>query len=126
MPTTSPRPTGEKLSPRELDAWRGFLRVHATLIRELDDELMAAHSLPLVSYDVLVNLEDGPMRMSDLADTVLLSRSGLTRLVDRLSAQGLIERRPCEDDGRGSLAALTPAGEARLAEARPTHLGGVR
>jgi DNA-binding MarR family transcriptional regulator len=118
-----------RLSPDELAAWRGFLQTHARLVRQLDDELRAEHGMPLTTYDVLVQLELAPeraMRMSELAEAVLLSRSGLTRLVDRLEREGLLERRECPDDARGSLAALTDAGAKRLAEARPTHLAGVR
>src|SRR3978361_1060863 len=86
---------------QELDAWRGFLRTHATLVRELDEELTEQHGLPLSSYDVLIQLAeapDGMLRMSPLADAVLLSRSGLTRLVSRLASQGMVERRECEND----------------------------
>lgn len=118
-----------RLTPEELAAWAGFLRTHARLTRVLDEELRREHDLPLTTYDVLVQLESAPdrsMRMSELADAVLLSRSGLTRLVDRLEREELLERRDCPDDARGLLAALTPAGLARLHEARPTHLGGVR
>jgi DNA-binding MarR family transcriptional regulator len=78
---------------------------------------------------VLVNLESAPdhqMRMSELADAVLLSRSGLTRLVERLEREGLLSRADCPSDARGSLAVLTDAGLARLAQARRTHLRGVR
>ena len=128
--TTSARRTGgEKLTPLELGAWREFLHTHAVLTRELDDELRRSHGLPLSSYDVLVNLESAPdrqMRMSELADAVLLSRSGLTRLVERLERDGLLTRTDCPSDARGSLAVLTGAGLARLAEARKTHLRGVR
>ena len=123
------RTGGDRLTPLELGAWREFLRVHSTLTRELDEELRRSHGLPLSSYDVLVNLEGAPnrqMRMSELADAVLLSRSGLTRLVERLERDGLLERRDCPDDARGSLAVLTDAGVARLEEARVTHLTGVR
>jgi DNA-binding MarR family transcriptional regulator len=128
---TSParRTGGEKLTPLELGAWREFLHVHAVLTRELDEELRRSHGLPLSSYDVLVNLESAPdhqMRMSELADAVLLSRSGLTRLVERLEREGLLSRADCPDDARGSLAVLTDAGMSRLAEARKTHLRGVR
>ena len=128
---TSParRPGGQKLTPLELGAWREFLHVHAVLTRELDEELRRAHGLPLSSYDVLVNLESAPdrqMRMSELADAVLLSRSGLTRLVERLEREGLLSRADCPSDARGSLAVLTHAGSARLAQARKTHLRGVR
>jgi DNA-binding MarR family transcriptional regulator len=123
------RSGGEKLTPLELGAWRELLRVHAVLTRELDEELRRSHGLPLTSYDVLVNLESAPdrqMRMSELADAVLLSRSGLTRLVERLERDGLLARADCPDDARGSLAVLTDTGMARLAEARKTHLRGVR
>lgn len=118
-----------QLTPTELGAWRGMLRVHAALVKELDAELDAVHGLPLTSYEVLLQLEDAPerrLRMSELADRVLLSRSGLTRLVDRLERERLIERRSCDDDARGAFAVLTDEGLARLREARPTHLAGVR
>src|SRR3954464_11868579 len=116
-------------SPLELDAWRGFLRAHASLVRELDEELTERHGLPLSSYDVLVQLDeapDGRLRMSHLADAVLLSRSGLSRLVTRLEGQGLLERLECPNDARGAFAAVTDAGRERLAEARLTHRAGVR
>ena len=117
------------LTTAELGAWRGMLRVHAALLKELDAELEERHGLPITSYDVLVNVSEAPggrLRMRELADAVLLSRSGLTRLVDRLEREGLLCRRPCPDDARGAFAEITPAGRARLAEARPTHLAGVR
>ena len=107
----------------------GLLRAHAALTRELDAELEAAHGLPLTSFEVLMHLADADgerMRMSDLADRVLLSRSGLTRLVDRLEADGLIERASCASDARGAFAVLTPAGRERARAARATHLAGVR
>ena len=113
----------------ELEAWRGFLRAHATLVRELDEELTERHGLPLSSYDVLVQLDeapDGMLRMSHLADAVLLSRSGLSRLVTRLADQGLLERVECKNDARGAFAAITDEGRRRLAEARHTHRAGVR
>jgi DNA-binding MarR family transcriptional regulator len=119
----------KRLSPPELRAWAGFLRAHANLVRELDEELRAAHGLPLTSYDVLVQLAHAPrrrLRMRDLADAVLLSRSGLTRLVDRLERQGLVRRDPCGEDARGWFAALTDEGARALRRARPTHLDGVR
>src|SRR3954449_8410113 len=117
--TTAPR-----FSELELDAWRGFLRTHSMLVRELDEELTERHGLPLSSYDVLVQLDESPegrLRMSNLADAVLLSRSGLSRLVTRLEKQGLLERLECENDARGALAALTGAGRATLAAARAPH-----
>ena len=110
-------------------AWAGLLRSHASLTRELDADLEAAHGLPLTSFEVLMNVADAEgerLRMSDLADRVLLSRSGLTRLVDRLESDGLIERATCPSDARGSFAVLTAAGRERLCAARATHLAGVR
>src|SRR3954454_10327947 len=117
------------LSDVELDAWRGFLRTYTTLVRELDDELTERHGLPISSYDVLVQLDeapDGMLRMSHLADSVLLSRSGLSRLVTRLASQGLIEREDCKNDARGAFAVITDEGRRRLNEARATHRAGVR
>jgi DNA-binding MarR family transcriptional regulator len=128
-PTASEHPTAGQLDERELRAWRGMLRVHATLTKALDAELEAAHGLPLSSYEVLMHLNDAEgqrMRMSDLAAMVILSRSGLTRLVDRLEREGLIARESCPSDARGSFATLTAAGRRRLEAARATHLGGVR
>ena len=120
---------GTRLTDLERGAWIGFLRAHHVLVAELDDELRRAHDLPLTSFDVLVQLDlsdDGQLRMSELADAVLLSRSGLTRLVERLESKGLLERRECTEDARGAYAVLTETGRERLAEARTTHLSGVR
>ncbi len=122
MTTTVP------LSTDELTAWRTFLRAHSTLVRRLEGELVAEHDLPLASYDVLVQLSEAPtgsLRMTELADRVLLSRSGLTRLVDRLVRDGLVERAACPEDARGTLAVLTPRGLDALRSAWPTHLRGV-
>ena len=126
---TSGRTEATTFSDVELDAWRGFLRTHSTLLRELDDELTRMHGLPVSSYDVLVQLDEaaeGRLRMSALADAVLLSRSGLSRLVTRLEGQGLIERVECASDARGSFAAITDKGRERLDQARVTHRAGVR
>jgi DNA-binding MarR family transcriptional regulator len=128
LPDIETEPTHE-LTPEELGAWRGLLRVHSALVKALDAELLATHDLPLTSYEVLINLQAAPgrrRRMAELADGVLLSRSGMTRLVDRLEREGLLERDACTDDGRGTYAVLTDKGEAYLARARPTHLDGVR
>jgi DNA-binding MarR family transcriptional regulator len=118
-----------KLSPEQRAAWAGFIRVHASIVRELDAELRAAHGLPLSSFDVLVQLSlapEGRMQMHELAEAVHLSRSGLTRLVDRLERQGLLERRRGERDPRRVFASITRRGLDRLAETTPTHLAGVR
>ena len=121
--------TDQLLSARELRAWRGLLRVHAHLVKALDAELESSHGLGVTSYEVLMYLADSPegrMRMHDLAASVLLSRSGLTRLVDRLAREGLLERKACESDARGAFAVLTAAGRSKLVAARRTHLDGVR
>lgn len=118
-----------KLAPHELRAWRGLLRAHAALTKALDADLEAAHGLPLTSYEVLLHLNESAeeaMRMCDLASSVILSRSGLTRLIDRLEREGLVERRSCPQDARGSYAVLTDRGRERLRTARATHLAGVR
>jgi DNA-binding MarR family transcriptional regulator len=120
--------TAAALSADELAAWRAFLRAHATVTRRLEADLLAEHDLPLASYDVLVQLSEAPgrqLRMTELAERVLLSRSGLTRLVDRLERDQLVERRACPSDARGTLAVLTEAGLERLRAAWPTHLRGV-
>jgi DNA-binding MarR family transcriptional regulator len=116
------------LTDRELAAWRGMLETHSRLVAELDAELEREHGLPLSSYEVLMYLadsEEGKLRMSELANRLLLSRSGITRLVDRLERQGLIARERCSDDGRGYFAALTERGRELLARVRPAHLAGV-
>src|SRR5436190_18624538 len=119
----------QELRPEELAAWRGLLRAHDQLTRALDADLTERHGLPLASYELLLCLgqaSEGRMRMSELAESVLLSRSGLTRLVDRLEDEGLVERVRCPEDARGLYAAITDAGRRRLSEARETHLAGVR
>ncbi|TMR30063.1 winged helix-turn-helix transcriptional regulator [Actinomadura geliboluensis] len=109
--------------------WRTMLRAQARISRRLQADLLARHGLALASYDVLLHLgeaPDGRLRMNDLADRVLLSRSGLTRLVDRMQRDGLVVRQSCADDARGLYAVLTAAGRDRLADATPTYRQGVR
>lgn len=109
--------------------WSGLLRVYASLSKVLDARLEAEHGLPLTSYEVLRVLAaaDGErMRMCELASSVVLSRSGLSRLVDRLEREGLLVRESCASDARGAFAKLTPEGQRRLADARATHLAEVR
>ena len=106
-----------------------MLRAHAALTRELDAQLAREHKLPLSSYEVLLFLADAPdgrVRMAELAEGVLLSRSGLTRLVDRLEREGLLKRKLCESDARGFFAEITPKGRRLFDAARRTHLEGVR
>jgi len=111
-----------------LNAWRSFLRAHAQVVRDLERELQDDQQLALTDYDVLVQLAaagERRLRMSELADRLLLSRSGATRLIDRLVAEGLVERASCESDRRGQWASLTDAGSERVRRAAPTHLRGV-
>ena len=117
------------LNTVELGAWRGLLRVHADLVRELDAELEREHGLPLSSYEVLLHLHDAPgrrLRMNELADSVLLTVSGITRVVDRLVRDGLVARERCQTDRRGLNAVLTDAGAEAFLAARCTHLRGIR
>lgn len=124
-----PENVADEFSAEELRAWRGLLRVHACLAKRLDAELERAHGLPMSSYEVLQHLneaQDGRMRMCDLAEQAQLSRSGLTRLVDRLERDGLLSRCSCEHDARGAYACLTDDGRSRLEVARVTHRRVVR
>ena len=127
MPTSAD--TRDELNGRELGSWGGFLRVYGVLARELDAELTARHGITLSDYEVLLFLASTPgrrMRMSELADSVLISQSGITRLVDRLTRRGLVKRERCSADRRGLFAVLTRSGLAKLRDASPTHLMGVR
>jgi DNA-binding MarR family transcriptional regulator len=123
MSTTVPSPR----DPR-LNAWRTFLYAHAQVRRQLERELQAEQSMGLGEYELLLILaysEHRRLRMSELATTLSLSRSGATRLIDRLEAGGLVQRISCDTDRRGQWAELTDDGYARLRGASPTHLRGV-
>jgi len=127
-PSTTPS-DAEVLDDVELRAWRGLLCTHASLAKRLDAELERSHGLPLISFEVLHRLggaTGGRMRMCDLADSIHLSRSGLTRLVDRLERDGLLERCSCDHDARGAYACLTPPGRDRFGAARVTYIAAVR
>lgn len=116
------------LKPLERQAWLAFLDAQASLLRRLEADLVAEHHITLAEYDVLAQLEaaeGGRLRMTDLSERVRLSRSGITRLVDRMVDLGLVERVSCPSDRRGTFAALTAAGRTRLGEAAPVHLRGV-
>jgi DNA-binding MarR family transcriptional regulator len=117
----------EPLSDHQFEAWKAFLRAQAGLIRTLDRELVAEQGLPITFFDVLAQLSaaGGRLRMSELADAVLLSRSGVTRLVDRMVRAGLVRREQCPEDRRALYATLTPEGERALAEALPVHVAGI-
>ena len=109
-------------------AWRSFLQAHAAIIRRLEDELLGEQSVSLADFDVLAQLASAPehrLRMSELADRALLSRSGMTRRVDRLESAGLVAREGCPSDRRGAFAVLTVEGVRQLRTALPTHLRGI-
>ncbi|HYY80191.1 MAG TPA: MarR family transcriptional regulator [Actinomycetes bacterium] len=115
--------------PRHLAAWRSLLQAHAALTELLERELVTERGLPLSRYEVLLYLAespDGRLRMQELAEQVLLSKSGLTRLVDRMEAAGLVRRERCPDDRRGAYAVLTDHGRAVLRRAAPVHLRGIQ
>jgi len=117
--------TGES----EIRTWIRFVATNAAINRELEARLMGAHGLTLSDYDVLVQLARAPerkLRNIELAKAVLLTRSGVTRLVDGLEKDGLVARSSCPSDKRGTLVAITPEGASRLREAAGTHLQGVR
>jgi DNA-binding MarR family transcriptional regulator len=121
--------SSEPLTALELDAWRGMLQVHAKVAQALDAEMQAEHGVSVSAYEVLMFLGDAPghrLRMAEMAERVLLSRSGCTRLVDRLVKVGYVTRSAAEQDGRGLYAQLTDAGAEKLAAARRTHYQGVR
>ncbi|MBV8561106.1 MAG: MarR family transcriptional regulator [Acidimicrobiia bacterium] len=117
-----------KLDDRRLAAWRALLASHAALVGVLGEELQEEKGLPLPWYEVLLWLGQAPegrMRMGELADSLLLTPSGVTRLVDRMEAEGLVQRVQCPSDRRGWNAVITAAGRARLRAAAPVHLRGV-
>jgi DNA-binding MarR family transcriptional regulator len=121
-------PKPPPVAPAQLAAWRAFLEAHARTIDVLSRELREAEDLPLTWYDVLVQLNEADerrLRMQELANAVLLSKSGLTRLIDRMERDGLVRREACPSDRRGTFAELTAAGHRRLREAAPAHLRGV-
>ncbi len=123
-------PVDRPLEPRDgrLSPWRAFLLAHARIVRRLDEELRAEHDLSIGEYDALVTIAQAPerrIRMRQLADEVILSKSGVTRLIDRLVNDGLVERSACLSDARGAEAVLTERGLARLRAASTTHLRGI-
>jgi DNA-binding MarR family transcriptional regulator len=121
-PTTS-------LDGDALEAWRSYLQSHATILRMLDAELISEHGITARDYEVLLYLAQAPdcqLPMSALAESTMLTRSGITRLVDGLVAGGLIERVACPNDARVSYAHLTASGMDKLRSAGRTHVGGIR
>lgn len=118
----------EPLSEIHLAAWRAFLKAHATVVDRIDHDLAAEQRLSLSSYDVLIELYEAPdrrLRMHELAQRIVLSRSGLTRLVDRLETEGLLIRDRCGTDRRGAYAVITEQGIAALRKAWPIYAQGI-
>ena len=112
-----------------LEAWIGLLRAHAATTRQFNAELLEAHDLTLNDFDVLAQLSRGPdhgLKRSELAERVLLTPSGITRLLDGLERAGYVARGECATDARVTYAVLTDAGREKLREASKTHLSGVR
>ena len=125
MSITSP----ERLDGVALEAWRSYLQSHTSIVRELDAALAAEHGITTRDYEALLYLAQAPDRalpMSLLAERTMLTRSGITRLVDGLVSAGWIERKPCESDARISYAQLTDAGYEKLREAGCAHIASVR
>ena len=114
----------EYLTDDEFRAWQGCLEATNSTLRETDERLVADHGISVKEYDVLITLYNAPdarLRMTELAERVMLTPSGVTHLVTRLERAGLIERVVDPDDRRSFFAVLTRAGDDRLREARPTH-----
>jgi DNA-binding MarR family transcriptional regulator len=121
--------SADRLSPLQMDAWGGFLRTHTVLHRELDQRLARGQQMSMSSYELLLRLawagEDG-LRMSELAQRMLMTSGGLTRLADRLEREGLITRTRSREDLRGYVVRMTPAGREALKRANRQHLDDVR
>ncbi len=114
--------------PDGMAAWEAMLRTVSALWRVFEQELQESEHLPLTWYDVLIQLHDAPegrLRMQALADSVVLSRSGLTRLIDRMEKAGLVRREPSREDRRGSYAVMTEEGRRVVLRARPVHHRGI-
>jgi DNA-binding MarR family transcriptional regulator len=120
--------TPTRLEGVALEAWRSYLQSHASILRELDADLAAQHGMTTRDYEVLLYLAqaaDRKLAMSALAESTMLTRSGITRLVDGLVQAGLIERVSCESDARVSYAQLTDEGYEKLRDAGCTHVKGI-
>jgi DNA-binding MarR family transcriptional regulator len=129
METSDDRRDHVTIPAGKMAAWKAFLTAHARITDQLARELRDTEGFPLTWYDVLVQLSEADghrLRMQELAERVLLSKSGLTRLIDRMEREGYVERSPCPDDRRGTFATMTDAGYERIRRTAPTHLAGVR
>lgn len=126
---TEPQPgRGVRPDEQRLAAYRAFITAHAEVISRIERDMTAAEVIPLGWYDVLIELYEAPgrrLRMHELARAVVLSRSTLTRTVDRLEAAGLLRREPDPSDRRGAFAALSDAGLAAMRQAWPVYANGI-
>ena len=131
MATTSQTKIGDAAEcppALQTDAWVGFLKAHSALVKALDADLIARHGLSLSAFEVLLRLsrsEEGYLRMSDVAQQAFLSQSRISRLVDQLVREGLVERRSCPSDSRVVYACITEQGRELLDQAEATHTAGV-
>jgi len=119
----------ERVSEQELAAWRLFIKAHAKIIENIEQDLAEQKRVPLTTYDVLIALFEAPehkLRFGELNRKVVLSKSGLTRLVDRLERDGLIQRERSDEDRRGAYAVLTEEGETQLRKAWPVYARGIK
>ena len=119
----------EKIDDFHVAAWRAFLNAHAAVVHRIEEDLAQAERLPLSSYDVLFTLYEAPehrLRMHEIAERAVLSRSGLTRLIDRLEKEGLLYRERCVDDRRGAYAVLSEKGLTALRQAWPVYAHGIQ
>jgi DNA-binding MarR family transcriptional regulator len=117
------------LSREERLLWRRFVETHAAIVRRLDEDLRSQSGLTLSSYEVMLELVRAPgnrLRMAELAEKLLFTRSGITRLVDRLERDGFVERDECPHDGRGVYATLTEKGFDTFEVAAVPHVDGIR
>ena len=118
-----------EINEKRLAVWQAFLQAEAKVVCALTCEMQQAQGFSLTWFHVLMHLDNEPgggLRLQELAKAVTLSQSGLTRLLDRMAGDGLVERKPCSSDRRGSYAIITPKGQKALAQARPLYLQGIR
>jgi DNA-binding MarR family transcriptional regulator len=121
-------PTRAQINEEQLRTWRAFLNAHSTMLRRISLDLEEADLPPLTWYDVLAALRDTPdgqLRQVEIAERVLLSHSGLSRLIDRIEKQGLVERRMCETDRRAFFVSLTDEGREMLDRMWPVYARGI-
>lgn len=116
------------LEEEQLSVWRAFVNAHAAVIERIEKDLSEQRKIPLTTYDVLVALYQSPdkkLRMTDLAKKVVITRSGLTRVIERLEREGFVTRERTEEDRRGAFAILTREGKKAFLATWPTYADGI-